>query len=62
MTAGRTNSSAAIRRCVATVLVTMHAAPDGGQMHTSSHERPHDCLRFPSVRDPEWVEARFGHI
>jgi len=28
----------------------------------TSHVQPYDCLRFPAVRDPEWVEARFGHI
>jgi len=21
----------------------------------------HDCIRYPAVRDPEWVEASFGH-
>ena len=21
----------------------------------------HDCTRYPSVRDPEWVESNFGH-
>jgi hypothetical protein len=26
-----------------------------------AHPAPHDCLRLPSVRDTDWVEARFGH-
>ena len=21
----------------------------------------HDCIRYPAVRDPEWVESSFGH-
>jgi hypothetical protein len=30
-------------------------------MGTVPHLPTHDCLRFPAVRDPEWVEASFGH-
>ena len=30
-------------------------------MPIDSKPVPHDCLTFPAVRDPEWVEARFGH-
>jgi hypothetical protein len=31
-------------------------------MDETSHLPPYDCLLFPAVRDPQWVEARFGHI
>ena len=30
-------------------------------MTITHHPVPHDCLLLPAVRDPEWVEASFGH-
>jgi hypothetical protein len=36
--------------------------PNRGLMRTTTHFPLYDCLLFPAVRDPQWVEARFGHI
>jgi hypothetical protein len=30
-------------------------------MTAGQHLLPSACLLFPAVRDPEWVDASFGH-
>ena len=39
------------------------AAPRRDERSTMRESiRPgHDCTAYPAVRDPEWVESRFGH-